>query len=324
MSTVLVTGCDGYLGSRLVARLKKDGHNVIGWGRRTNPTILPCCSYFCGDLLSENAVKRFESSVGGCFDVIYHLADETNRQTMAENPLSCCRNSTLAMRHVLSVFLESAAERLIYVSTGKVYGDTAADKTRFGKYKPRRVFPKYPSGVLGTSRWLAETLLRSSPRVSGKTWRIARVFNVYGPGQADDYLVPTLIRKFANTIDGSISLHGSLDAQRDFVYVDDAVDMLAKTGTLKDSHWADSDFDVGSGEPTSVSKIAKCVGLLTGYGDGKILRADAQQSWRADEPDIEVACLYHTWGSHGSSLEEGLSRVIAYEKEKRTHELSMD
>ena len=309
METVLVTGCDGYLGSRLVRGLVGAGHHVVGWGRRTKPTVPPGCSYYSGDLLSDVAVKRFQNSLGKCINVIYHLADVTNRQTMAENPLETCRNSVTGMRRIVSVFQSSTAERLIYVSTGKVYGADSANEKRFGRDKPRSISPQSPAGVLGTSRWLAETFLRSVPYSSDKAWSIARVFNVYGPEQPDDYLVPTLIRKFRERDNGSILLHGSLDAERDFIHVQDAVNMLISTGMRKDCQHMD--FDVGSGAPVSVFQVAKTVGALLGYANAQIGLADDVQQWRAGEPDVEVACLWNTWGTTDIlDLASGLNNVL--------------
>src|SRR6185436_3889796 len=93
----------------------------------------------------------------------------------------------------------------------------------------------------------------------GMDYRIARLFNIFGPGDRVPHVLPDIVNRLSRT--GVLAL-GRLDAVRDYVYVDDVVEALI---ALSDHDGPDRTFNVGTGEGRSVQDLVAGVEAACGF-----------------------------------------------------------
>lgn len=221
MTRALVTGASGFLGRRLVARLRHDGVDVVACARATGFDLL-----------------KSPVPVEGC-DVVYHLAG----RTFVEDAWREAADFHLVNAHGTVRVLEACAREktpIVYASA-YIYG--APQRLPIDEAHPALLNNPY-----GFSKFMGEEACRFFSDAYGVPATILRLFNVYGPGQAAHFLVPTILGQIRD--DGAEEIVvADLHPRRDYIYVDDVVDaLIAATG-------APGLYNVGSGASVSVRDI---------------------------------------------------------------------
>lgn len=245
---ILVTGGAGFIGSRLVNCLVDIG---------LDPVVLDDLSG--GDVRSlPGGVRLVEADISdpGVVEIISRLAPEAVIHTAAQVSVAASSRDPSRDRvvnvegtaNVISGAVSGGASRLVFVSSGgAVYGDCdgATEHTLPG-----------PASYYGSHKYLAERYVE----LSGLSYAIARLANVYGPGQRAD-LEGGVVSIFLRLLSagGPVTINGGGDQRRDFVYVDDVVDALL---TMLYSH-KDGLYNVGTGESTSVSELLRACEAVT-------------------------------------------------------------
>lgn len=223
---ILVTGATGFIGRNLGRRLVELGHMVYPFSRSTGH-----------DVIDKNSFAPFlEKGI----DTVFHLAGLTfvPDSWMAAGMFYSV--NTLGTQQVLE-FCRWAQARMIYVSA-YVYG--------IPQYLPIDEYhPVAPNNPYAHSKWLGEELCRFYAENMGVKSTILRPFNLYGPGQDDRFLIPTLLRQIRET--GEIAVKDELP-KRDYLHVNDFVE-ACRLAMMHDETF--SIFNVGSGASHSVYQI---------------------------------------------------------------------
>lgn len=148
---------------------------------------------------------------------------------------------------VLADVLEKARfESLLYLSSTRVYAGAA-----YGSEET----PLMAGDIYNLSKLTGEALCLASGR---EQIRIARMSNVYGGNDDSDNFLPSLMR--AATVDKRITLNTALDSAKDYVALEDVVDILPKIAVLG-SHRI---YNVASGRNTSNHELVEAIRALTG------------------------------------------------------------
>jgi nucleoside-diphosphate-sugar epimerase len=224
MSRVLVTGANGFIGKALVKALIAAGVDVVALAREH------------GDLEHEVAWEKAPKA-----DVLVHLAGRSFVPDSWNDSAGFLQANVVATGRALEYCRKHAA-RLIFVSA-YVYGI------------PRRLpikedDPVRPNNPYALSKHMAEELCRFYAEQRAVPVTVLRVFNVYGPGQRPEFLIPEIIRQVRS---GQQIRVKDLKPKRDYVYLDDVVDALARA--LNTSGGAFNVLNIGSGESLSVGEI---------------------------------------------------------------------
>ena len=112
---------------------------------------------------------------------------------------------------MIEAFEESTCSKFIFASTSKVYGNPA--------YLPiDENHPTKPTSVYGETKLEAESLIKEKASSSSKQYVILRQFNIYGPGQNNSFLIPSIISQIKEKEEIEL---GNLTVKRDFTYVND-------------------------------------------------------------------------------------------------------
>lgn len=222
----LVSGATGFIGRNLVRHLEELGHSVFPFSRSTGH-----------DVTDKNSFAPFlEQGIG----IVVHLAGLTFVPDSWIAAGSFYTVNTLGTQQVLE-FCRATQARMVYVSA-YVYG--------MPQYLPIDEYhPVAPNNPYAHSKWLGEELCRFYARNMSVKSTILRPFNLYGPGQDDRFLIPTLLRQIRET--GEITVKDELP-KRDYLHINDFVEACS-LAMMHDENF--SIFNVGSGTSHSVYQI---------------------------------------------------------------------
>lgn len=236
MSLFTVLGASGYIGSRLVARLRADGHEV--WAPQRGAP----------DLLSR--------PLGHVLYCIGLTGDFRSR------PFDTVR----AHASLLAEVLEHAQfDSLLYLSSTRVY--LGAEDTDEGGVLAVR--PQDPSYLYNLTKLTGEALCHACGRAGV---RVARLSNVVGPGMDADSgnFIASLLR---DARQGHVLLHSDPDSVKDYVYIDDVVDILPRIALQGRS----AAYNVASGVQTRHAQWLQWLAEQTGCSLDVAPQAPLQQ-----------------------------------------------
>lgn len=219
MSTVLVTGADGFIGSHLTEELVKRGYQVRafvfynsfgtwGWLDTLDKSVMQNVVIFQGDIRDPHGVKRAVQGV----DAVFHLAALIAIPFSYHSPDTYVDTNIKGTLNVLQAAREYGNIRTLVTSTSEVYG--TAQYVPIDEKHPYQGQSPYSATKIGADR-LAESFYRSFDLPV----TIVRPFNTYGPRQSARAVIPTVITQLLSGYE-EIKL-GSLTPTRDFNYVKD-------------------------------------------------------------------------------------------------------
>ena len=161
-----------------------------------------------------------------------------------------------------------------------------------------------PNNPYAHGKYLTEQLCEFYSKEFGIKTVILRPFNIYGPGQKDSFLIPSLIRQVQN--DDQIHLQ-DLEPKRDFVHINDVIDALVLSIKPPEQF---SIFNIASGRSVSVKELINMIQKL----QGTCKEIASEKSRRKNEildtqADIGKAKTQLNWFPK-ISIEEGLKGMI--------------
>jgi UDP-glucose 4-epimerase len=251
----LITGSAGFLGAALARRLVREGHQVRGIDDLSTgePQSVSGMLFTRGDVNDRPKLWTLLQDV----DCVYHLAA---RVLVAESVLYPREYNAVNVGGTVAVMeamRDVGVKRVVFISSGAVYGDQAAQPlVETGTPDPRSPY--------AVSKLAAEYYVRTIGALWGIETVCLRVFNAYGPGQhlppSHPPVIPNMLRQAAGG--GTVVVHGEGEQTRDFVFVDDVV--RAMVGAATSSNIDREIINVGSGVETSIAELARLVLKATG------------------------------------------------------------
>jgi UDP-glucose 4-epimerase len=243
---VAVTGGCGFVGSHVTDHLVRAGHEVrvvdIGDGWRN-----PGAGYRRIDLFDEAGLGE---SLAGC-DAVFHLAGAANVNEVAAGPVNAVRLNVEGTARVLEAARRGGCGRVLLASTVWVYGATLGEgeRTEAAPVDLRRAGHVYVSTKIA-----AELLVHSYREMYGQQFTILRYGIPYGPRMREELVVARFVR--AALAGQPITISGSGEQQRNYVYVEDLAD--AHVRALAPAA-AGQVLALEGGTPVSVREIADTV-----------------------------------------------------------------
>jgi len=224
-NTVLITGATGFIGRPLAARLRGEGREVVAIGSAQ------------GDIADPATLRPMaDRGIGH----VVHLAGRTYVPESWAAPRAFFDTNAGGTLNVLE-FCRAAGASLTFLSA-YLYG--IPERLPIAEDAPVR-----PNNPYALSKHLAEEACRFYSAQHGVAVGIARVFNVFGPGQDARFLIPTILSQLQR--DPAVEVR-DLAPRRDYVYLDDAVDALAKLAAARPKM---ATYNVASGTSRSVGDI---------------------------------------------------------------------
>jgi nucleoside-diphosphate-sugar epimerase len=228
---VLVTGASGFIGRHLVARLLELGLRVISVSRSEGRDII----------LDPLPLKGV--------DHVFHLAAKTGVVDAWASPLDFLNINFMGTARVLE---QSRGLCSVTFASAYVYGNP--QQTPIPETEPANVRNPY-----ALSKLLAEQVCEFYARFYEQQVVVLRLFNVYGPGQDNTFLIPLILQQILDPSRPEV-LVKDLHPSRDYVYISDVVEaLLASTRAA-----AGSVFNIGSGVSYTVKEIIERASIAAG------------------------------------------------------------
>jgi nucleoside-diphosphate-sugar epimerase len=262
VTSYLVTGGAGFIGSNLVERLVAEGHFVrvldnFSTGRRENITpFLSKIELIEGDLTDLSEARRATEGI----EVVLHHGALPSVPKSVRDPLASNQANVLGTLHVLIAARDAGVRRVIYASSSSVYGD--ADPSR---PKSEDMFPD-PISPYGVTKLAAEHYCRVFWQVYGLETVALRYFNVFGPRQNPASQYAAVIPRFITAVlDGAQpTVYGDGEQTRDFTYVGNVVEGNLIAACAPADRVAGQVFNLASGGRISLNELIHALGEITG------------------------------------------------------------
>ncbi|MBI4954896.1 MAG: SDR family oxidoreductase [Myxococcales bacterium] len=235
---VCVTGPTGFLGPYLLRELRRalPGARLVGLVRRAPAEPLPDVEY----------TTAFEGA-----DLVFHLAGGGGVETSWRDPKGDLLLNAGSTLDLLQLLERTGRATVVLASSMAVYGEV--DGT------VREDEPLRPISPYGVSKLAAERYVQAYARAGRVDGRIARIGNLYGPGQRR--LVIFDLARQAVASRGPLRLRGSGTEVRDFVHATDVAQALVAIGLRGEDSGA---YNVGSGAPVTLRRVAELVATAAG------------------------------------------------------------
>jgi len=302
MSTCVVTGGAGFLGSHLCEHLLGKGHKVI-----------------CIDNLETGSLQNIEHIEDPAFDFrhidiiehvdipedvdfVYHLASPASPIDYLRLPLHTLKVGSHGTHHMLGVAKFKRA-RFLIASTSEVYGDPQVHPQTEDYWG--HVNPIGPRGVYDEAKRYAEAMTMAYHRQQGVNTSIVRIFNTYGPRMRahDGRAIPTFLRQALE--DRPLTVFGDGSQTRSFCYVDDLIRGIVALAE-SDQH---SPVNIGNPNEFTLLELAKAVIEVTESRSEIIFEPLPTDDPQQRRPDIGRARDLLGWEPK-IELREGLQKTI--------------
>lgn len=321
MTTILVTGGAGYIGSHTARALGRAGYRTVVYdnlsaGHREAALGAPLV---VGDIADVAAVRRAirEHDV----QAVLHFAAWLSVSESVARPLEYYRNNVIGTLGLLEAMAAEGCRQLVFSSTCAVYGEpvtTPIDETH----------PTAPINAYGQTKLTIEQALPHAERAHGLRAVCLRYFNAAGAdpdgalGEDHDpeiHAVPRAIE--AATGGAPFSIFGTDyptpdgTCLRDYVHVADLADAHVRALQYLERGGASTTCNLGTEQPSSVRDVIAAVERVTGRrvvtevavrrpGDPAVLYASAARArtvlgWVPRYPDLDTI-VGHAWAWHRS------------------------
>jgi UDP-glucose 4-epimerase len=245
---VLVTGGAGFIGSHLVRRLLAQGHSVVAYddfsvGRRESlPATVSSLAVAEGDIRDEGRLRELFQLYRPW--AVVHLAAVHFIPFCSAHPAETLAVNVVGTQSLLEVSSKADIGHFVFASSAAVYAPS--DRSH------REDDPTGPIDIYGLSKVFGEMLATAFHEQSGTPTHIARIFNVYGPGDNNLHVIPEIVQQLAT---GSVLQLGNLEARRDYIHVTDVARSLELL--LDESPSPFGIFNIGTGRTYSVAHIVE-------------------------------------------------------------------
>src|SRR5580704_6672902 len=281
MSTCLVTGGAGFLGSHLCDELLARGHRVICVDNLETGSLANIEHIRDPERFLHLGVDIIEPYfVQEPIDFVYHLASPASPIDYLRLPLHTLKVGSYGTHHTLGLAKAKRA-RFLIASTSEVYGDPKEHPQSESYWG--HVNPIGPRGVYDEAKRYAEALTMAYHRQQGVDTAIVRIFNTYGARMRPH--------------DGGQT--------RSFCYVSDLIRGLV---ALAESGHHEP-VNIGNPDEFTLLELAETIKELTGSSSEIVYEALPEDDPKQRKPDITLARDLLGW-SPEVALREGLQRTI--------------
>ena len=308
MTTFLVTGGAGFIGSHLCDRLLAEGHRVVAVDDLSTGRIANLSeargygsefTFFNMDVRADGLLSLFERHRP---EVMMHVAAQAAVSTSVEDPVHDAAVNVMGLLNLMECCVKTGVRKVVYAASGgTLYGEPRklpVKETAIGR----------PVSPYGISKKVGIDYLAYYEREHGVAFTALALANVYGPRQNPDGEAGVVAIFASRMLVGQTpTIFGDGNQTRDYVFVDDVVHAFALAAGRGDGRLV----NVGTGLETSVNGLSRLLAALSGFtgqpAQGPARPGDLRRS--ALDPSLAEEVLgWRPW----THLEDGLGETVAY------------
>lgn len=252
---IIITGAAGFIGSSLCEYLQKINIPFIGidnFSYGYKEYIYDFSNNFIEyDIINPNIINYIDKD-----DIIIHLAAISSLAENQSNAINSYQNNLMGTLNLLEASRIKGVKHFIFASTSAVYENSNVFPSNESDYFEQ------PYLLYSLSKKQGEELCKSYSKNYNLNYTIIRFFNVYGP--KNDYfrpippLIPYIIKELYNN--KIPELHSTGEQKRDYVYIDDLIDLIIKIINNEKSY--SNIYNASSNITYSVNDIYKIISSL--------------------------------------------------------------
>jgi UDP-glucose 4-epimerase len=259
MTTILITGGAGNVGSELARKLTENKENIVvvvdnlitGSVEKLQGIDPKNFKFIKADV--NNFMEISSIMLSYKFDYVFHYAALVGVSRTLRNPILVLQDIE-GIKHILSLAKNTGVKRVFYSSSSEVYGEPV----EFPQNEHTTPLnSRLPYAIVKNA---GEAFFKSYQKEYGLDYTIFRFFNTYGPNQSTDFVVPRFIRYALNNQD--ITIYGNGLQTRTFCYIDDNIDATVRI--LEDNLYVNDVINIGSATEVTVLALAELIISITG------------------------------------------------------------
>lgn len=281
---IVVTGAAGFIGSHLIDRLLREENceiialdnlaSGVNWiehhieARRVR--------FLKADLLDRSAVQNALQGAS----LVFHLGGNTNIPAGLQDPDLDIRNAVLATHNVLEAMRIHRVPRLVFTSSGAVYGKAMVKPT------PETYGPLLPLSLYGAGKLASEAFISAYCSMFGLRARIFRLGNAIGP-RIGHSAICDFVKKLSRD-PKELEILGDGTAEKNYVLVDECIEgmLFVITRAFSDEDPACDVINLGSSSSSSVMTIARTLIEELGLHDVRFRFTGGEQGWPGDQAKV--------------------------------------
>ena len=262
---ILVTGGLGHIGSYVACKLAEQGEKVIIMDEQAAQFDILAPDFLRnvrsqlvleqGSVADVDCVKSVFNRYKGVLTCVIHLAGLGGVDAFADSPHASVYLNVVGTLNVLEAARLSHVKRVVYVSSGAVYGQRSGVLREQDGYQADDLY--------GVSKISGELLTLQYGETFGIECCCARVYFVYGPGRMPSVMYPLYRAIFAPLEGKHFDMPDiRLDQKLDFTYIDDTAQ--GNVRICAQSQLQRSAYNISSGQAVTIGEAAEAVRSLTG------------------------------------------------------------
>jgi UDP-glucose 4-epimerase len=304
VSSYLVTGGAGFIGSHLAEELLRRGERVriadsFITGKRANLIALgQDVEFFEGDLADE----AFAATACDGMDYVLHQAAIPSVPRSVDDPVTSNRANITATLNVLDGARKAGVKRLVYAGSSSAYGDTPT-------LPKREDMPTSPKSPYALQKLVGEQYCQLFTELYGFETVTTRYFNVFGPRQDPGSPYSGVISLFATALPAGKQpvIYGDGEQTRDFTYIANVVDGVLKACDAPKA--AGEVINVATGLRISLNELLRTLNKIVGTNIQPVYKDARAGDVRDSQADISKAKALLGYEPK-IALEEGLRLTL--------------
>ena len=277
----LVTGGAGFIGSHIVDRLLKDGHEVIvlddfSTGHRSNLPDNEKLTIIEGDISNQDTVKECMQGI----DWVFHKAAVASVPKTVNDPVGSSAVNYQGTLHLLEAATNNNVKRFVFASSAALYGD----EPTLPKIETMCPVTLSPYAV---DKLASEFACGMYTKLYGLETVCLRYFNVYGPKQDPSSPYSGVISIFTDKLKNkqTPTIFGDGQQTRDFVFVSDVVEANMKAVTTQQG--TGQYYNIATGKKITLNQLLETlceiynIDFNVNYGD--VRKGDIKESYAVIE-----------------------------------------
>jgi UDP-glucose 4-epimerase len=279
----LVTGAAGFIGSHMVDRLLSSGHTVVGFDNLSTgqPRFLANARednrfrFHQADLLDGASLARAMEGA----ELVVHFAANADVRFGTEHPRRDLDQNTIATWNVLEAMREQGCNRIIFSSTGSVYGEPGIFPT------PETCPFPVQTSLYGASKLAAEGLIQAYCEGFGLQGYIFRFVSILGERYSHGHVFD-FYRQLAEHPE-RLHVLGDGHQRKSYLYVQDCLDAIFVA--IEKANAKVNTFNLGTEEYCEVNESIGWISEYLGLNP-RIAYSGGERGWVGDSPFILLDC----------------------------------
>jgi len=299
-----ILGANGFLGRNLVRRLASYGRPFRAISRKFDIRFKESCppnvEFLEADL--TNSLRIFDCLKG--VNTVIQLIGTSSTAEQNNHTVRDIQENVIPQVGCIETAVKQGVRRFVFASSGgTVYGTSLCVPT----HEEARTDPLCSYGL---TKLIIEKYISMYSKSDGIEAVILRIGNIYGPEQKRRHgqgLIPAVLNCLLS--DRPVQVVGDGTAVRDYVFIDDVVDLIE--ATIGASQAANNIFNVGSGSGRTVNEVIAKIEKYTGMNAKRIEIPDRRTDTCSCVLDIGKAYRMLGWKPK-TNFDEGLRRTIEW------------